>query len=776
MITAPLSGWQRSVAYKIDPTDASTSGNLVTNSGNLYQCIQDGTSAGSGGPSGTLASNNDGTTKWKYLGSVPSMSVLSGSQIVGVVARGTQSGLVSGSAGIPPWDIFATGSFTTIVNSTYSGFPDSFLGAFYRTSGIPASTGTYKTLAQWASLSPGGGTGDEQTSMWVELQNVRLGAPHTSSVVERASATNGVVQAATITTTKKCLIVSIWGGNGNVITPGTSHTAVPLNGLTLISGCVDLVSLSSNGYIQVAMAWRIATSSLTPFAEQWQTGAGSSEGAQLITLAFEDTSLEGSGSITDGSETLSSAGSISNVGSAAITDGSETLSSAGSISIAGSFAITDGSEALVATGGSPALSGSGDIPDASESLSSVGSITAIGSASITLGADSLTSSGSISNVGSGSLALANDTLGSAGSVSNIGSGSLAIGSDSSAASAASSIVGASAIVIGDETTSGVGFTGDLPDQGTEPRQALMRASQLIPRRSPMKIRTIRIEDIDRGMKQWFERVVDARVQSPQGDRRAVAVRFSAGERWVAATDRRALRDRDGKLILPILQISRVSVDPTRNISALGTSVPRMRFATLVSEKTSDLQNLDQMRPLSSRRIMDSAVYDVFTVPFPLHNTVSYEVSIVAQYQHHMNEIVEKVESMLDFTSVPSFTVSLSAGARPPPIRAGLGSTELGVRRESAFDARPILDDYYVVAFIRDRITNGGTATGESTDQEQLFETKMSIEVSTVLMLDPEGERPAVQVERTAFGISFGGESVHVVDDPADIDRIFGRKK
>jgi hypothetical protein len=44
------------------------------------------------------------------------------------------------------------------------------------------------------------------------------------------------------------------------------------------------------------------------------------------------------------------------------------------------------------------------------------------------------------------------------------------------------------------------------------------------------------------------------------------------------------------------------------------------------------------------------------------------------------------------------------------------------------------------------------------------------------MLDPEGERPAVQVQRTAFGLSLGREEAHVIDDPAEADRIFGRPK
>ncbi len=55
-----LPAWVASTAY--------TLGRLVTNGGNLYRCRTAGTSAGSGGPTGTNADITDNTAHWRYIG------------------------------------------------------------------------------------------------------------------------------------------------------------------------------------------------------------------------------------------------------------------------------------------------------------------------------------------------------------------------------------------------------------------------------------------------------------------------------------------------------------------------------------------------------------------------------------------------------------------------------------------------------------------------------------------------------------------------------------
>jgi hypothetical protein len=294
---------------------------------------------------------------------------------------------------------------------------------------------------------------------------------------------------------------------------------------------------------------------------------------------------------------------------------------------------------------------------------------------------------------------------------------------------------------------------------------------LPPRELPPTARTIRIEDIDRGVKSYFDRQVDASVTSPGGDRRKVPVKLSSGERWVAAADRQGIRDRDGRLILPIIQIRRGPLDLTAGATALGANVPRLQLARLVSEKTSDLANLDQSRPISQRRLRDSAVYDVYTIPFPCSTKVVYKVRIQTQYQHQMNEIIERFVSRLEFFDVPTFVISLVNDNREGPIKLGDGQTELAPTVDSEYSARTPLSDYYVVGYVQGSLNDEGNQE-EFTDQERIIQTQLEFHVPAVLMLDPAGSRPAVQRERTAFSVSLLDEEVVVVDNAADADLIF----
>jgi len=55
----PGGAWAASTAY--------TAGNLVSNGGNVYVCTTGGTSAGSGGPTGTGTGITDNTAVWDYV-------------------------------------------------------------------------------------------------------------------------------------------------------------------------------------------------------------------------------------------------------------------------------------------------------------------------------------------------------------------------------------------------------------------------------------------------------------------------------------------------------------------------------------------------------------------------------------------------------------------------------------------------------------------------------------------------------------------------------------
>ena len=620
---------------------------------------------------------------------------------------------------------------------------------------------SYSATGTLISLTPTGSAGFTQVGTQVNSTfstNIR----RSMAVFERSISSNtptGSVPGRPATpvvqylnSTSNLLVSRVFGVSGS--TTGSTTTWVTAsnnaNSTALVFPSItssvpnSTVLLFFTNAAQNNRAVSVVNASMQNISIRWDSSYNPASG--FVGLAMATAQLPTSGAYGPTTITLLSA-SV-NVGFMALVEPAPAASM-----LIGSGSVSDGNDSASGTGTFPGISGSADIIEAPDSASGIGVVTLIGSGSNSDGVDTGVGQGSITLLGSGSNQDGAESVSGAGAFPLIGSGSVSDGTDA---------------------VSGIGVTGStappdrsLPTGSPQPITPILR---------PQHSKVIRLEDIDRGVKSWFENVVNANVQIPQGGRRKVPLVFSSGERWVSAADRRGIRDRDGRLILPVIQVRRTGFGHSNNLSALGTDVPRLQIARQVSEKTSDLANLDSLRPISSRRLRDSAVYDIYSIPFPRHGTATYSIMIQTQYQIHTNEIVEKIGNSLDFLSVPSFVIGLDGYSdRARGIRTGDGASELEASRNAPFGRRQPLSDYYVVGYMDGDFKSGGNLE-EFTDQERILQAEFGFRVPASLMLEPEGTAPAVQVQRTAFGFSLGGEEVHVIDDPDDVDRIFGRQK
>lgn len=288
---------------------------------------------------------------------------------------------------------------------------------------------------------------------------------------------------------------------------------------------------------------------------------------------------------------------------------------------------------------------------------------------------------------------------------------------------------------------------------------------------PPSFATVTLDDVDRGVRHWFDKVVDVHVPDQDGQRQKVKVIWSAGERWVTGKDVRGVRDKDGRLILPLIAVRRTAVDPINGMSALGSNVPRLQISRQVAPKTNLNREQIANRPISARRLRDSAVYEVTTIPFPFVGMARYELVVQTQYMWQMNQIVEKILSQLEFYDVPCFVIMLRE-AKDVAIKDGIGPSEVKPSDDSEYSDRAPLSSYYVVGYFEGDIADSGNLE-EFTDQERIVKMTMTFKVPVYLQLDPEGKRPAAQKELTAAQIRISDESVCFVDDPAELDVIFG---
>lgn len=272
---------------------------------------------------------------------------------------------------------------------------------------------------------------------------------------------------------------------------------------------------------------------------------------------------------------------------------------------------------------------------------------------------------------------------------------------------------------------------------------------------------ITIEDVDQALYDHFDRVVDAHVRHPTDDLRKVPVMFASGERWVTGRDQRGIRDKNGVLILPVMSLRRTSIEQNTTMSALGTETEKITVARRVDGKTGIVQNAISSRSLPNRKTDGAVVYEVTTIPFPDRSIAFYELVVQTQYQTQMNEILEKIFANFSLQKSMVFPVRSSKGTIAQP--------------DKDFDERKPMTGYYFVGFAEAAASDSGNLE-EFTDTERIVKYKMDIRVPIYLQLDPEGMRPAVQTEKTAFKVGFGDENVCFVDDEYELDLIFTFKK
>jgi hypothetical protein len=269
----------------------------------------------------------------------------------------------------------------------------------------------------------------------------------------------------------------------------------------------------------------------------------------------------------------------------------------------------------------------------------------------------------------------------------------------------------------------------------------------------VEVPTITLETADQCVHDWFNFTVDANVESPQGQRQKAAVSFSSGERWIAAREKKGVRDKNGVLILPLISIRRSGIEAQPEKQAYGVETPNIVVSRQISPKTSIIQNANYNRPV---KLQTPVVYEITTIPYPDFSVLTYEIQIQAQYITQMNAILEKMFHELDIQK--SFVMPIDRTRTHPPTG------------EPSHERLPF-DGGYLVGLL-DASLNTGDNFEEFTDQERIVRYTCGVRVPIALLLDPEGEKPSIQVEKTAFKVNMGLEKGRFVDDPDDMARIF----
>jgi len=225
-------------------------------------------------------------------------------------------------------------------------------------------------------------------------------------------------------------------------------------------GTVDFTDQSSDPDGSIS-SWDWDFGDGTTSTQQNPTHTYSSSGTFTVTLTVTDdagatdstsqdvsvTVNTGSGSLTDGKETLNGSATLSTTGNGSLADQGESLSAAAALEIIGSGAFADGGETL-STSGTLVIEGSGALADGREALSGSATLVIVGSGEITdLGVQIQgTDEEQILITGSGSLSDRGEVINSSASLTIGGSGALADGREAVSSDATLPISGSGVLL------------------------------------------------------------------------------------------------------------------------------------------------------------------------------------------------------------------------------------------------------------------------------------------------------------------------------------------
>lgn len=293
-----------------------------------------------------------------------------------------------------------------------------------------------------------------------------------------------------------------------------------------------------------------------------------------------------------------------------------------------------------------------------------------------------------------------------------------------------------------------------------------------------------VEDVDRALFTTLRDDVAFQVAIDPGKQQKVPIVFAVGEKWSMLKSGRALRDKEGTLILPLVTVRRVSLEQGKDdVTGRGMNQhvgqyvvrakldPRDRaYQNLLnklgvpnSEDAPGDRDFDPIGSLATRRVgtqghrfdLDVAdggllasklgvnAWQVVTLPTPQFFTATYELTIWAQYTEHMNQMLE--ELMASYLPTGNRTLKLE--------------TSKG---------------YWFVAYFEE----AGSADDNSDDSsgvELIRKHKMTVKVPGYLVEtsapgSPKGLRKYVSAPQIAFAtVAEGADSLLVQGAPGAAD-------
>jgi hypothetical protein len=162
-----------------------------------------------------------------------------------------------------------------------------------------------------------------------------------------------------------------------------------------------------------------------------------------------------------------------------------------------------------------------------------------------------------------------------------------------------------------------------------------------------------LETIDKAVFSFVDEIVDAHTSTNSGWKK-VPVMWLGTERPYQIKNNKELRDKVGKLKLPLITVSRTSVSRDEWKGSYQSYYPTEKdykggtvaiTKVIRQDKTQNFANADANRrskgdeTRKSGHVNKKVVYETITIPKPTYVTCMFEINIRTEYQQQINDII-----------------------------------------------------------------------------------------------------------------------------------------
>lgn len=168
-----------------------------------------------------------------------------------------------------------------------------------------------------------------------------------------------------------------------------------------------------------------------------------------------------------------------------------------------------------------------------------------------------------------------------------------------------------------------------------------RAEDVSMRGEDLKDISVGLEDIDSAILYYFQEVIRPYVIN-EGTKQNIPVIFADAERWKTAQKDGVYRDKDGKIMLPIITIRRDNLERNRTISHKLDGNTVNIFQTYEKRYTAKNQ-YDNFAVLTNR----VPVKEFYNVVVPDYYTLTYTCVIYTSFYEDINKIIEDISFRAD---------------------------------------------------------------------------------------------------------------------------------